>query len=235
MSGTVLSTRVSNFVFLLRNLLLREILINIRFRVSSDTVSFSLRRDLCVPFHLPDARIPLTIRPLVESDIALIFDPKKPGITADEKRDLNIRLDHLRSGVPTCYVAVSEHGEPMYIQWLMGPGDNDRIQAHFNRVFPVLASDEALLENAFTLGQFRGRGIMPAAMARIAERGRDIGARWVITFVEESNIASLKGCKRSGFYPYMLRHETWFLFRRKLTFTLLPENTPYPFDTVETQ
>ena len=74
---------------------------------------------------------------------------------------------------------------------------------------------------------------MPAAMARIAERGKDIGARYVMTFVAESNTPSLKGCKRAGFYLYMMRREKWFLFRRKLTFTKLPENTPYPFDVAK--
>jgi len=71
---------------------------------------------------------------------------------------------------------------------------------------------------------------MAAAMALVAERGREIGARYVITFVEQNNIASLKGCKRAGFSPYLLRHEKWFLFRRSLSLDKLPDGTPYPFD-----
>ena len=41
-------------------------------------------------------------------------------------------------------------------------------------------------------------------MAQIAERGTDLGARWVITFVTVDNIPSLKGCQRAGFVPYLL-------------------------------
>jgi len=54
--------------------------------------------------------------------------------------------------------------------------------------------------------------IMPAAMARIAEHGRDVGARHVMTFVGTDNIPSLKGCKRSGFAPTLLHTETRYLF-----------------------
>ena len=52
----------------------------------------------------------------------------------------------------------------------------------------------------------------------------------VVTFVADDNIASLKGCKRAGFSPYLRREERWRWFRRTLTFTPLPEGTPYPFD-----
>ena len=56
--------------------------------------------------------------------------------------------------------------------------------------FPNLEPDEALLENAFTPVAYRGHGIMSAAMALIAERAADIGARNVLTFVGTDNIAS---------------------------------------------
>jgi GNAT superfamily N-acetyltransferase len=142
------------------------------------------------------------------------------------------RLQQVRANIPTCYVAVTIDNTPAYMQWLMGSEQNESIQMFFNKTFPILEPDEALLENALTLAEFRGKGLMSAAMARIAERGIEVGARWVITFVGEDNIASLKGCKRAGFYPYMLRAERWFLFRRTLTFALLPDGTPYPFDVL---
>ncbi len=61
-------------------------------------------------------------------------------------------------------------------------------------------------------------------MARIAEKGSEIGARWIITFVSTDNIPSLKGCMRSGFHPYILRTERWFLFNRTVKFTEIPED-----------
>ena len=62
------------------------------------------------------------------------------------------------------------------------------------------------MENAYTPSRYRGLGIMSAAMAQIAERAVDFGASHVITFVDEDNVASLKGCQRAGFNPQLLHH-----------------------------
>src|SRR2546422_11047011 len=70
---------------------------------------------------------------------------------------------------------------------------------------------------------FRSQGIMSSAMAQIAERAREFGARWVVTFVDEVNVASLKGCERAGFAPYVRRTERYRLFRRMVTFVPLRE------------
>jgi RimJ/RimL family protein N-acetyltransferase len=116
------------------------------------------------------------------------------------------------------------------MQWLIGPNENLNLQRIFRGGFPWLEPNEALLEDAFTPESHRGLGIMSCAMAHIAERGLAINARYVITFVHESNIPSLKGCKRAGFVPYKLRREQNFLFHRTISFASLPLGTPYPFD-----
>ena len=77
------------------------------------------------------------------------------------------------------------------------------------------------LEGAYTPEEYRGQGIMTGAMAQIAERGRVLEARWVITFVDEGNAASLKGCERAGFTPYVRRREAFRLFVRRVAFTPL--------------
>ncbi|MDG5491887.1 hypothetical protein [Psychroserpens sp. SPM9] len=40
-----------------------------------------------------------------------------------------------------------------------------------------------------------------------------------ITFVDEMNSASIKGLYKAGFRPYILRHESWFFFKRQVTYT----------------
>jgi RimJ/RimL family protein N-acetyltransferase len=60
-------------------------------------------------------------------------------------------------------------------------------------------------------------------MAQIAERADQFGARCVVTFVDEGNAASLKGCARAGFVPYLRRQEQFRLFRRRVSFTPLTE------------
>jgi hypothetical protein len=62
-------------------------------------------------------------------------------------------------------------------------------------------------------------------MAQIAERAAQGGARWVITFVDENNVASVKGCLRAGFTPYVKRLEQFRLFRRRVSFASLPSGT----------
>lgn len=103
------------------------------------------------------------------------------------------------------------------MQWLIAARDNARVQACFD-LFPELQPDEALLEGAYTAESHRGQGVMSHAMARIAAAARDFGARHVITFVDRGNVASLKGCEKAGFAPYIQRRETWFLFRRRVHF-----------------
>ena len=131
----------------------------------------------------------------------------------------------------TCYVGVDQNDRACYMQWLIGPEENTNLQRIYHGGFPWLEEDEALLEDAFTPEAYRGLGIMSCAMAQIAERGKDINARYIITFVWENNIPSLKGCKRSGFVPYKLRRVRNLFFHRSITFTKLREGTPYPFDS----
>lgn len=199
-----------------------KVLEEVRRWVYSDSLSFGLRRDLGQPFTAPPAKIPIITRPLTDSD--------RPKVFGDEGYSLHIRQDFLSASIPTCYVATTSDGDPCYIQWLMAPSHNNQIQAYFKGLFPILKQDEALLEYAYTLEKYRGQKIMPSAMAQFAEKAADFGARWVITFVGQDNIPALKGCKSAGFYPYLIRQERWRLFRRSLTFTPLPDGTPYPFD-----
>jgi RimJ/RimL family protein N-acetyltransferase len=141
------------------------------------------------------------------------------------------RLEFFREGIGQCYVATTHEDEPCYMQWLLAATDNSRIQRYFHGGFPTLAADEAMLEYAFTPEAHQGKGIMPAAMARIAEKAGDLGARRVITFVDVENVPALKGCQRSGFRPYLLRRDLWRLFRRRVSFEPLPAGTGYPFET----
>lgn len=189
----------------------------------SELIALGLRRDLEIPFSAPAAKIDLTVRPMVDDDIRILFDLTSPGLSEEERELRKSRGELAAEGVGTPYVAVNADGEPCYVQWLLRPDENERLRDYFNGVFPRLRSDEALLEGAFTPEAHRGKGIMPCAMARIAEHGRDIGARWIVTFVTETNIPSLKGCDRAGFAPYVRRTERWNGLRRTLTFAPLTE------------
>ena len=200
-------------------------------RLYSNERSLCLRRDLDIPFESPAAKLSIQIRPLREEDVGELLDEYDEGTPGEAVKERAQRKLFLQEKVPTCYVAVTEDDSPTYMQWLMAASENDRIQAYFRGGFPVLKEDEGLLEFAFSLEKYRGMRIMPHAMAEIAKKGRDFGARYIITFVPEENIPSLKGCKRAGFFPYMERVAKWRCFRRRYEFKMLPPGTQYSFDS----
>ena len=196
---------------------------SVTYRFYSNSVSVGLRRDLRAPLTAPAAKRPVQVRPLAPGDTLSWLDLREPGLSDEQvyARMGQVRL--LRSGIERCHLAVDPEGQACYMQWLILSNENERVKAFFGNLYPRLAPDEALLEGAYTPEAYRGQGIMASAMALIAERAADFGARWVVTFVDESNVASLKGCAKAGFVPYVRRHERFRLFRRRIAFTPVSE------------
>jgi GNAT superfamily N-acetyltransferase len=185
-------------------------------RIYSNRIDYLLRRDLSVPCCTgPEPRIRVRLRELRDADIPRIAEyvPERiPG------------LKELR----TCYLAVTEQDDICYMQWLI---DSSQNHLRPRRMGLVLQSDEMLLEWAYTFEKFRGLGIMSYAMAEIAALAGKVGARWVMTIVEKSNVASLKGCRNAGFRPHKLREERWRALRTVQTYKLLPADSKYSFET----
>lgn len=193
-------------------------------------ITYGLRRDLQVAFVAPKAKIPITTRAFSEDDVGALFPEDRTILNRKETIEIATRHAHYKAGIDRCYVAVDQRSsQPCYFQWLMGPDQNAKIQAFFPKTwFPVLARNEALLENAYTPPAYRGNGIMPAAMAQIAERAAALQCRYVVTFVDSNNIPSLRGCEKAGFAPYLIRQEDRWLFGtlRFRTFLDLPDSVP---------
>ena len=190
-------------------------------RLYSNSASVGLRRDLGTPFAAPTAKRPLEVRPLEPGDDLSWLNVRDQGLSDDQVYERLGQVRLLHSGISTCHIAVDESGRACYMQWLILSHENRRVRAFFGNLYPRLAPDEALLEGAYTPESYRGQGIMATAMAQIAERAGQFGARWVVTFVDERSVASLKGCARAGFAPYVRRHEAFRLFRRRVSFTPL--------------
>ncbi|WP_179005900.1 N-acetyltransferase [Winogradskyella forsetii] len=179
-------------------------------RVYSKNKAFGLKRDLNLPFQNPNAKLDLLIRPFKSEDSAYFtMDLQNDGLIEKE--------------IPYCYVAATTENTPCFRQWLIGSDQQDSIKEFWGETFPVLRKDELLLEGGFTIPNFRHNGIMPAAITRIIDKRRHLNVRWVITFVGIENIPSLKGIHRSGFKPYVLRTEKWFLFKRTVVFEDVPK------------
>lgn len=198
----------------------------VRRKLSSSDEAYGLGRNLRQPHTAPSALVPITVRPLVGSDVPAVLEAGA-SLSGEENWDRRYRRMLLESGIGRPYVAATADDEPCYTQWIFGPEDNDDLQRFFNGIFPLLAPGTALLEGAFTPSAHRGKKIMSEAMSLIAERaGEEVDARHVITFVGVDNIASLKGCARAGFTEEILRRVDVRLGRRRVAFRPLPTPTP---------
>lgn len=211
-----MSSTLYNAFQLIKKGHLMVLLTELKKRIYSRSISLGLQRDLNNEFQAPSAKIKIQVRPLRKEDVPELLDTSaNPSINP---RIISNQVSMVNANIPTCYVAVTTKNEPCYMQWLIGYDDNHIIEEYFKGVFPPLKKQEALLEGAYSNPAYRGLRIMPKAMALIAEKATEINARWVNTFVDVTNIPSLKGCQRSGFEPYLIREDRWFLFQRTTTF-----------------
>lgn len=198
------------------------ILINeMRRRMNSRSSFFGLERDLTVTLAMPEAKLPIQVRRLAPEDIPYIFKKRTAERSGPEMKDVARRTLLIKARFSRCYVAAVPDDRPCYMQWLIGPDENRKVQAYFKGGFPWIGLDEILLEGAYTPPEYRGFGIMACAMFQIAEKGRQLGARRAITFVQRENSAALAGCRKAGFVPYLVRDDSWKNFRRTLKFTSL--------------
>ncbi|BAO74432.1 GNAT family N-acetyltransferase [Winogradskyella sp. PG-2] len=174
-------------------------------RVLSKTEAFGLKRDLDANFKASDAQIDISLRPFRAED--------RNYFEADLQNAGLIEKD-----IQTCYVVTNIDDIPFYRHWLMDATQNKKIKEFWRQLFPTLQEDEALIENVFTIPEYRGKGIMPVALDKMAQQYKGSGIRYLMLFVELNNIPSLKGAHRSGFSPFVLRTEKWFFLKRTIRF-----------------
>ncbi len=201
-----------------------------RLRLHSDYTCLGLRRDARVPFPAPRAKIPITVRPLEPGDDLSILRVDAPGLSGDIAYTRLGVSRLLQSGISTCFVAIGPDGKACHLQWLIPASENPKLRAEFGELFPALEPDQAMIEGAYTPEPFQRLGVMAEATARVASHAPAFGARWVIGFTVEQNHPSLKAAMRAGFRPYLRRVESWRLFRRRISFSRLPEGTPFSFE-----
>ena len=189
--------------------------------------SVGMRRDLSLSHATPQAKIPITVRRGGPEDMESLARAAGSPSRA-EQRELRLRAEHAAANCGRLYVAVEGATERVcFIQWVMDHRDNGAIRNLFRGRFPVLRPEEVLFENAYTPSNFRGLGVMSAAMSTIAEHEGVLGFQSGITFVACHNTASIKGCTKAGFFPYVLRRDVAMcggLMRRR-HFLPLPHNS----------
>lgn len=193
-------------------------------RVYANDYDFGLRRDLSVSVPTPAAVLPVCVRQVQEQELEKILSPQYVGASETgimwRKRRLAAEF-HTR--IRTCYIALTEAGEPCFLVWLFSSEQNAEAKALYGGEFTELRPGEVLFERAFTLEGFRRKGIMSHVVARLAEIVRDQGARWAITYVYRDNEAALHGFEKAGFSVFASRIERWRLLRH--SFCVLPADS----------
>lgn len=191
----------------------------LRERIYSTATAYCLECLLDTPLPEPDASLPFNLRICREGDIdALLMQGELYRLEPDNAETLGALI---RAGLGTCYIA-ADGDKACFMQLVIDSGYNRHIPVYLGDNYPDLKQGEALLEGAFTVPGYRGRGLMPATIARIANLLRCQGIRRLVTFVYTDNTASLKAIRKAGFEPRALRTTHWRLFRRKVTFSPLP-------------
>jgi hypothetical protein len=168
-----------------------------RRRLSSAEVNVGLRCDL---EQLPEprpAKIPISLERPTASFTG--FDEELERATGQDYGRVLSRRRLLGRGIGDPHVATDEAGEAVYVQWLIDPTAQKRLEPRGPGLWRELGHDEVLLEFAYTFIPFRGKGVMGDAMGRLLRVARDRGARRALTYVRDDNIASLRGCANVGF------------------------------------
>jgi hypothetical protein len=139
------------------------------------------------------------------------FEDEAGRVSGYDLEEVIARQGWLEAGLRRLYIAWSE-GEPAYCQWLVRPADLPvLVLANPRGVYKPLASDEVLLEGAYTFVRARGQGAMADGMGQLLRIAREEGARAAFTCVADDNVPSLKGCARVGFEAERLRVSSWRL------------------------
>lgn len=196
--------KISYLLKLIKNGELKFLWTGISRRLYSERVSFGLKKDLNKDWPDPPTLLKLSFRLYQDSDA--------PHFELDKNNHGIMDMD-----IEQCYVATKDD-IPVYRVWLMDSSQNDKIKKFWGDSFPPLQKGEALVENSYTVPKFRGFGIMPYAMAKIAEKGKEFGVETAIIYTEIDHIVSLRAGDYAGYVPFNVRKEKWFLFNKKVSF-----------------
>jgi hypothetical protein len=205
----------------------------VRKRLYSRGISIGVRRDLDYyvegdPAHdlaaVPPAKIPIVVRKL-QPDDELPFIADVPGL---DPRLAQMRADQrwlLTGDLPAPWVALNSDGEVCFMTFLLTARDNAAIRARWGNLLPELKPDEAVFEGPYAGDNARGLGMMKDVLRQVLIAAKEDGIRYVLGFIGETNAPSLAVAKFGGFEPYCKREESWLLFRQRVRFLPLENET----------
>jgi len=128
-----------------------------------------------------------------------------------------------KTGLRTPYVVESELG-PVFMQYLVLPDENGRLDEIFGGRFEQLGPDEGLLEFMFVLEPARNTFVLSWGLMRMIDRARADGVAKLITYVPAERPSMLRFFRRAGFEPFCRTTERRTFFRRYVSFLPFEES-----------
>ncbi len=202
------------------------LLYEIKRRFYSKKKFYCLKKDLNNLNQIKKSNIDFSIREMTKKDFDAIFTDEIIHSNANEYKDYLKRKILYDYGFDECYVSVDKSDTPIFIQWIMNPEEENKIDEVFQNGIPVLADNEVLFEGAYTKPGFRQKKIMSESLGRFSEIIKKKGKHFLITYVEFENVQSLKACINAGFYIYKTKTDMWRYFKRHSIY-ISEESVPY--------
>ena len=186
-------------------------------RIYSNEIFYCLHFDLSQNVIIPELPVALTIKKLQMDDFFKIIHLNK-GTTSDELKGHIERTKLFYSEIPTCYAAYSDDVNPCAFCWLIRYYENDKIKKYFKGNILDLKSDEVLCEYIYIHHNYRSLDLMAYLTYKLFEIAAQNGAKRAIAYVKDSNKRSLKGCKRIGWKPFLIKEVKFRFFKRLVSY-----------------
>ena len=192
----------------------------------SDHPGIVVRKDLTIEPQAPRRSDRPTIRPATSTDIlSLTGSDREADRDPDDLWERRLRRHiHELLGPEGCYVAEDADAGPGFMQYLFTAADNDRLQAAFPGLFPVLATDEALVEFLYVSHGSRSPGPAVDGIRQVADEARQRGADSVISFIDQDNRGALFVNHLAGFTADGIRWSRRRFFRKSYVFEPWPDD-----------
>ena len=178
-------------------------------KIYSQELAFGFKRDLSNDYSKRRALISINIRKYSHDDEIFFEDNMTTGLIEQ---------------MQTPYVATNKDGDPCFRCWMLDSSENGKLQEFWEGTFPILSSDEVLIENVFTVPKYRSMAVFPAALCELAEIYKEKGFKFAISFGETTNLNTTRSFAYTGFEPYILRIIKWRFFRKKIQFENIPDH-----------
>jgi len=179
-----------------------------------------------VPVLAP-TKLAFRLRPMTNHDVAEIFDTA--GLDGEDLSMLLARRRLWDAGFTQAYVGVTEDNRLCYLGWIIdGATQRRHLIDFFAGTFPPIGRTEMLIEASWIPPWARGNGVMAPALNALARAGARPDTTRIITFVQDTNLASTIGVMRSGMAPYITRLEHWRLLRNSIEWLGAPAADDVP-------